>query len=100
MFHIRNIRPAKLFPIRNKQRGILTAMSRKPPSELDRHLAKFLKKEMSARGMTYRDMAKEIGCSYSSVHRAINLDASASLQLVHQICRAFKVSVHDIFPRR
>jgi len=75
-------------------------MSRKPPSDLDRHLAKFLKGEMARRGCTYREMAQEIGCSYSSVHRAINLDSSASLQLVNQICRAFGVSVHDIFPRK
>ena len=75
-------------------------MSRKPPSALDRHLAKFLKGEMTKRGLTYRGMAREIGCSYSSVHRTVNLETSASLQLVQQVCEAFEVSVHEIFPRK
>jgi transcriptional regulator with XRE-family HTH domain len=75
-------------------------MSRKPPSALDRNLARFLKSEMSKRGLTYREMAREIGCSYSSVHRTVNLETSASLQLVQQVCNAFKVSIHDIVPRK
>jgi len=75
-------------------------MSRKPPTELDRQLARFLKSEMTRHDFTYREMAKEIGCSYSSVHRTINLETSASLQIVHQICRAFGTSIHEIFPKK
>jgi hypothetical protein len=34
------------------------------------------------------------------VHRTVNLETSASLQLVQQVCEAFEVSVHEIFPRK
>lgn len=54
-----------------------------------------LKKQLKAKGLTYRDLAKKIGISESSIKRTF-AEGSFSLQRVEQICHLMDMDVADL----
>jgi transcriptional regulator with XRE-family HTH domain len=68
-----------------------------PPTELDRKLAAFLKKQRGA--MSYSAFAKKVGLTPSSLFRLENGEQSITLGRLHELLKRLKASVWDVFGR-
>jgi len=66
-----------------------------PPTELDKKLAQFLKKERG--GFSYAEFAKKSGFTASSLFRLENGQQSITLTRLHGLLKRLKVTMNDIF---
>jgi transcriptional regulator with XRE-family HTH domain len=66
-----------------------------PPTDLDRKLAQFLKKQRGE--MSYAEFAKMTGLTASSLFRLENGQQSITLTRLHGLLRRLKASVQDVF---
>gem|GEM_PF-824178 len=67
-----------------------------PPSDLDKRLAQFLKKQRG--GMSYLDFSKRSGLTASSLFRLENGRQSITLTRLHGLLKRLKATVQDVFP--
>jgi hypothetical protein len=65
------------------------------PTDLDRQLAQFLKKQRGS--MSYADFSKKTGFTPSSLFRLENCEQSMTLKRLHDLMKRLKVKLGDVF---
>lgn len=63
---------------------------------LDRQLAKFLRKARSS--LSYADFAKRVGVSYTTLHRIERGEHHLTLNKLETILNRLKIKLKDVFP--
>jgi transcriptional regulator with XRE-family HTH domain len=83
-----------LLRIRNSAQGTLLDVPL-PPTDLDRKVAAFLKKQRGA--MTYREFGKKVGLNASTVFRLEQCEQSITVGRLHGVLKKLKLSPKDVF---
>ncbi|MEQ1859376.1 MAG: helix-turn-helix transcriptional regulator [Chthoniobacteraceae bacterium] len=66
-----------------------------PPSDLDKKLSAFLKKQQGS--MTFAEFSRKTGLPASTLHRLINGDQSITLKRLDGLLKKLKCSISDVF---
>ena len=66
-----------------------------PPSDLDKKLAAFLKKQQG--DMTFAAFSRKTGLPASTLHRLMNGDQSITLGRLSALLKRLKVTLWDVF---
>lgn len=66
-----------------------------PPSDLDKKLAAFLKKQQG--DLTFVQFSKKTGLPASTLHRLMNGDQSITLGRLSALLKRLKASLWDVF---
>jgi transcriptional regulator with XRE-family HTH domain len=67
-----------------------------PPTDLDKKLAEFLKKQRGE--LSYAEFARKTGITASSLFRLENGQQSITLTRLHGLLKKLKVTMDEVFP--